>query len=52
MRTTHARIRIRAFGSALAIMTGCASLHSAGGEAITGIDQIVGRWGGTIYPRA
>ena len=31
-------------------MTGCASLHSAGGEAITGIDQIVGRWGARFTP--
>ena len=35
-----------------AIMTSCASLPSVAGEPITDIDQIVGKWAGTITPRA
>jgi hypothetical protein len=31
-------------------MAGCASLHSAAGAPITDINQIVGKWAGTITP--
>jgi len=34
----------------LAIMTGCASLLSAAGAPIRDLDQIVGKWAGTITP--
>jgi hypothetical protein len=37
-------------GAILATMTGCASLPSIAGEPITEIDQIIGRWAGTITP--
>src|SRR5215472_9035412 len=50
MRTTARGFAFALLGAILAIMTGCASLHSAGGEPITGIDQIVGKWAGTITP--
>ena len=33
-----------------AIMTSCAFLPSVAGEPITDIDQIVGKWAGTITP--
>jgi len=35
---------------ALIILAGCASLPSASGAPITGIDQIAGKWAGTINP--
>jgi hypothetical protein len=35
---------------ALLILAGCASLPSASGAPITGIDQIAGKWTGTINP--
>jgi len=37
-------------GATLAIMASCASLPSAAGEPITDINQIVGKWAGTITP--
>ena len=36
--------------AALTILAGCASLPSASGAPITGIDQIAGKWAGTINP--
>ena len=50
MRTTTRGSASALLGMILAIMTGCASLHAAGGEPITGIDQIAGKWVGTITP--
>jgi hypothetical protein len=34
----------------LTILAGCASMPSASGAPITGIDQIAGKWAGTINP--
>ena len=34
----------------LTILAGCASFPSAGGAQITDIDQIAGKWAGTINP--
>jgi len=34
----------------LTILTGCASIRSTGGAPITDIDQIAGKWMGTINP--
>ena len=50
MRTTTRGSAFALLGAILAIMTACASLHSAAGAPITNIDQIVGKWGGTITP--
>src|SRR6266851_9638415 len=36
--------------AALTVLAGCASLPSASGARITGIDQIAGKWAGTINP--
>ena len=36
--------------AALTILAGCASLPSASGAPITDIDQIAGKWAGTINP--
>jgi hypothetical protein len=50
MRTKARGSTFALLGATLAIMTSCASLPSVAGEPITDIDQIVGKWAGTITP--
>ncbi len=50
MRTIARRSAYALLGTILAIMTACASLHSAAGDPIADIDQSVGKWAGTITP--
>jgi hypothetical protein len=50
MRTKGCRSTSALLAAILATMTGCASLRSVAGEPIASIDQIAGKWAGTITP--